>query len=65
MTYLTEKRFNFVGGYNTAYLMHSDDAGLLIHTITRFDNGCFMKSLPAPVGPVDLDRVLENRAKSV
>ena len=47
-TYITEHRFDFAGGYCTAYLMGQDGAQF-IHTITRMDGGSFIKTDPKPV----------------
>ena len=46
--YRSEHRFNFTGGYCTAYLME-DPEGLSIHTITRFDGGSFIQTDPFEV----------------
>lgn len=49
MTPIAEHRFDFPGGYNTAYLMRSSTGDLFIHTITRFDGSSFLKTEPVQV----------------
>ncbi len=50
-SYVSESRFNFAGGYCTAYLMHREGTapGYFIHTITRMDGGLHFKSEPFKV----------------
>lgn len=49
-SYVSEHRFDFEGGHCTAYLRRADVGGaLFIHTITRMDNGCFIKTDPFEV----------------
>ena len=51
--YISESRFNFTGGYCTAYLMRREGParGYYIHTITRMDGGCYFTSTPFEVSP--------------
>jgi hypothetical protein len=63
-SYIKESRFNFAGGYCVAYLMERPE-GLFIHTITRMDGGCFIKTAPFAVAADKADRALKTTAESI
>jgi hypothetical protein len=64
-TYVTEHRHTFTGGYCTAYLTRGAAGTHFIHTITRMDQGTYIKTDPFEVGDGDHTAMLKRTAEMI